>query len=88
MPSWAVRRFEATSLWRRWRKSDFLGRVELAETGLQEDYIFSLCLFSIGLQPIWVGRVLRDIYLDINLWTTVTGAKTDDGQIVPCELPQ
>ena len=47
-------------------EANLLGRSELAETGLQEDYIFGLCLFSIGYQLGEFGNGFDDLPMGVN----------------------
>ena len=63
-----IYRYEAVAAM---KEADLLGRAELAATGLQEDHIFGLCLFSLGYRSVnlaigmtnclWgsIGRVCR-----------------------------
>jgi hypothetical protein len=59
----AVYRYEAVAAL---RKADLLGRSELAATGLQEDYIFGLCLFSIGYQLGEFGTEFDDLPMGVD----------------------
>jgi hypothetical protein len=59
----AVYRYEAVMAL---NEANLLGRAELAETGLQEDYIFGLCLFSIGFQLGEFGDQFDDLPMGVN----------------------
>lgn len=52
---------------------DLLGRAELAGTGLQEDYIFGLCLFSIGFQLGEFGDKFDDLPMGVD-WGALPAA--------------
>jgi hypothetical protein len=51
-------------------QADLLGRIELAKTGLHEDYIFGVCLFSIGLQLGEFGNKYDDLPMGVD-WRTL-----------------
>ena len=59
----AVYRFEAVQAL---RDSGLLGRDDLADTGLHEDYIFGLCLLSIGYQLGEFGDAFDDLPMGVN----------------------
>lgn len=59
----AVYRYEAVAAL---EAADLLGRPELAATGLQEDYIFGLCLFSLGFQLGEFGNRYDDLPMGVN----------------------
>jgi hypothetical protein len=59
----AVYSYEAVSAL---NEAGLLSRVELAKTGLQEDYIFGLCLFSIGYQLGEFGDHLDDLPMGVD----------------------
>jgi hypothetical protein len=66
----AVYRYEAVLTL---EKSDLLGRVELSKTGLQEDYIFGLCLYSIGYHLGEFGNRFDDLPMGVN-WRSLPAA--------------
>lgn len=59
----AVYRYEALVAL---RDAGLLGQAELAKTGLQEDYIFGLCLFSIGYRLGEFGSRYDDLPMGVN----------------------
>jgi hypothetical protein len=59
----AVYRYEAVAALNR---NDLLGRAELARTGLQEDQIFGLCLFSIGYHLGEFGNKFDDLPMGVD----------------------
>lgn len=59
----AVYRFEAVAAL---NDANLLGRVELADTGLQEDYIFGLCLLSIGFRLGEFGNQFDELPMGVN----------------------
>lgn len=54
-------------------KNGLLGRAELAATGLQEDYIFGLCLFSIGYHLGEFGNKFDDLPMGVD-WRALPAA--------------
>jgi hypothetical protein len=58
----AIYRYEAV---RELDEADLLGRADLARSGLHEDYIFGLCLFSIGYQLGEFGNRLDDLPMGV-----------------------
>jgi hypothetical protein len=59
----AVYRYEAVAAL---DQAELLGRPELAETGLQEDYIFGFCLLSMGYQLGEFGNEYDDLPMGVN----------------------
>lgn len=57
-------------------EAHLLGRVELAETGLQEDYIFGVCLISIGLQLGEFGKKYDDLPMGVD-WRTLPASPNE-----------
>ncbi len=59
----AVYRYEAVAAL---EKAGLLGRIELAETDLQEDHIFGLCLYSIGYRLGEFGNKFDDLPMGVD----------------------
>lgn len=66
----AVYRFEAVVAL---NENGLLGRTELAATGLQEDYIFGLCLFSVGFHLGEFGNRFDDLPMAVD-WRALPAA--------------
>jgi hypothetical protein len=69
----AIYRYEAIAAL---DENDLLGRTELAATGLQEDYIFGLCLFSIGYHLGDFGNKLDDLPMGVD-WRELPATPTE-----------
>jgi hypothetical protein len=68
-----VYRYEAV---RALEESGLLGRIELAETGLQEDYIFGLCLFSIAFHLGEFGNRFDDLPMGVD-WRSLPASPSE-----------
>jgi hypothetical protein len=66
----ALYRYEAV---KELNESDLLGRAELARIGLQEDYIFGLCLYSIGYHLGEFGSRFDDLPMGVD-WRVLPAA--------------
>ncbi len=66
----AIYRYEAVAAL---DENGLLGRAELFRTGLQEDYIFGLCLYSIGYQLGEFGNRYDDLPMGVD-WRTLPAA--------------
>jgi hypothetical protein len=71
----AIYRFEALA---ELEAANLLGRVELAATGLHEDYIFGLCLFSLG----WQLGEFGDRYDDLPMGVDWKGLPASPAELI------
>jgi hypothetical protein len=69
----AVYRYEAV---RAMEENQLLGRAELAETGLQEDYIFGMCLLAAGFHLGEFGNRFDDQPMGVD-WRTLPAAPSE-----------